>query len=226
MARRNQPKPACDSSCLTSSRCSFFLSLTSLESYLPDPAWYPLAYLVKVLLVTGLLIFFRGTWRDLSPRPSLAKALVAVVIGLVVFVLWVGLEGWYPVFGFLGTRTGLNPRVLPSAWRGPFIAVRLFGLVLGCPVDGRVVLAVVPDPLADRSQFPQGCRGPRHAPGRGRQLGHLRLLPSRMAPCICTGLLGPGSLRTKSLSACVISHAVANLALGVYVLTTGDWKYW
>jgi CAAX prenyl protease-like protein len=31
---------------------------------------------------------------------------------------------------------------------------------------------------------------------------------------------------TRSMFAVILSHAVANLALGVYIVATGDWKYW
>ena len=55
----------------------------------------------------------------------------------------------------------------------------------------------------------------------------LRLAHPEWLPALLTGLLWAWLLRqTRSLSACVLSHAVANLALGIYVLTTGDWKYW
>jgi CAAX prenyl protease-like protein len=46
------------------------------------------------------------------------------------------------------------------------------------------------------------------------------------------GALGFGSLmyvlavRTKSLAACVLMHAVANLLLGAYVVTTEQWGFW
>jgi membrane protease YdiL (CAAX protease family) len=46
-------------------------------------------------------------------------------------------------------------------------------------------------------------------------------------PGLLTGALWAWLLwRTKSLAACLVSHAVANLALGIYVIATGDWKYW
>jgi membrane protease YdiL (CAAX protease family) len=46
-------------------------------------------------------------------------------------------------------------------------------------------------------------------------------------PALLTGLLWAGLLwRTKSLGACVVSHATANLALGLYVIAIGAWKYW
>jgi CAAX prenyl protease-like protein len=31
---------------------------------------------------------------------------------------------------------------------------------------------------------------------------------------------------TRSLFACIVAHSVTNLALGIYILITGDWKYW
>ena len=34
------------------------------------------------------------------------------------------------------------------------------------------------------------------------------------------------TVRTKSLAACVIMHAVANLLLGIYVLKTKQWGFW
>ena len=46
-------------------------------------------------------------------------------------------------------------------------------------------------------------------------------------PALLTGLLWAWLLwQTRSVSACVLSHAVANLALGLHVITTGDWKFW
>ncbi len=32
--------------------------------------------------------------------------------------------------------------------------------------------------------------------------------------------------RTKSLYACIVAHGVTNLALAIYVLTTGEWSFW
>jgi CAAX prenyl protease-like protein len=46
-------------------------------------------------------------------------------------------------------------------------------------------------------------------------------------PALLTGVAwGWLVARTRSVSACVISHAVANLSLGIYVLTHAAWKYW
>jgi hypothetical protein len=46
-------------------------------------------------------------------------------------------------------------------------------------------------------------------------------------PAVLTGALWAWLLwQTRSLTACLVSHVTANLALGIYVIVTGDWKYW
>jgi CAAX prenyl protease-like protein len=32
--------------------------------------------------------------------------------------------------------------------------------------------------------------------------------------------------RTRSIAQCILSHAVANLLLGIYVLRSGQWQFW
>ena len=34
------------------------------------------------------------------------------------------------------------------------------------------------------------------------------------------------AIRTRSLSSCVLAHAVTNLVLGFYVLQTRQWGFW
>ncbi|MFA5700415.1 MAG: CAAX prenyl protease-related protein, partial [Desulfuromonas sp.] len=44
---------------------------------------------------------------------------------------------------------------------------------------------------------------------------------------ICAGILFNLVLyRTRSIFQCVLSHATANLALGIYVLNSGNWHFW
>jgi hypothetical protein len=33
-------------------------------------------------------------------------------------------------------------------------------------------------------------------------------------------------VRTKSLGACVVAHAVTNLGLGIYIMVTRQWGFW
>jgi len=46
-------------------------------------------------------------------------------------------------------------------------------------------------------------------------------------PALITGALyNVIAIRTRSLSACVIAHAVTNLILGGYIMKTGQWGFW
>jgi uncharacterized protein len=46
-------------------------------------------------------------------------------------------------------------------------------------------------------------------------------------PALITGAIyNFVAIRTKSLGACVIAHALTNLLLGVYIFRTGQWGFW
>jgi CAAX prenyl protease-like protein len=204
-----------------------FLVLTSLEGYLPEKSWYPLAYAAKVLIVALLSWHYRSAWTDLRPIPRLGSLALAGMIGLIVFVLWVRLEGMYPVFGVLGQRAGLDPSTLAPSWKWPFIVVRFAGLVLLVPLVEELfwrsfVIRWLINP--DFVKVPIGQVTPMAA---GVASAFFALSHPEWLPALFTGLLWAWLLwQTKSVSACALSHAVANLALGIHVLATGDWKYW
>jgi CAAX prenyl protease-like protein len=204
-----------------------FLVLTSTEGYLPEASWYPLAYSAKILIVALLSWHYRSAWADLRPIPRFGSLVLAGLIGLIVFVLWVRLEGMYPALGFLGKRAGLDPSTLAPVWKWPFIVVRFAGLVLLVPLVEELFWRsflirwlINPDFL----KVPIGRVTPTAA---GVTSVVFALSHPEWLPALITGLLWAWLLwQTKSLLACVLSHAVTNLALGIYVLTTGDWKYW
>jgi CAAX prenyl protease-like protein len=204
-----------------------FLLLTSLEGYLPDGRWYPAAYAVKVLLVALVSWHYRSAWFDLRPVPPFRTLALATIVGLLVFVLWIRLEGWYPEIGLLGKRTGFDPTSLTPEWRWPFLTVRFVGLVLLVPLIEELfwrsfLIRWLINP--DFHEVPLGQVTPMAAAVTSALFG---LTHPEWLPAILTGLLWAWLLwQSKSLSACVLSHAVANLALGIHVVSTGDWKYW
>ena len=141
-----------------------YVALGGLESYLPveggqpSPLWYPLAYGVRVVLVAALCWWYRATWSDFRPWPKAPALILAVLVGLVVWGLWVGLDGHYPALPFLGKRGGfdfetLAPQLAPGVHRGENA-----GTGDSRPARRRALLAVISDPLADRPRFSQGAR--------------------------------------------------------------------
>ncbi len=212
-----------------------FLVLTSLEDTLrkakdggPSPTWYPVAYAIKMVIVTAVMVACRSTWRDLR-RPSGAHVALATALGLAVAAIWVGLDGHYGALPFLGgTRAAFNPNLMSPAARIGFLAVRLYGLVLLVPLFEELFwrsfgIRYAIDP--DFTRVPIGRITTMAATVTSVvfALSH----PVEWLPALITGFAWAWLVyRTKSLTACVVSHAVANLGLGVYVLTTHAWKFW
>ena len=209
-----------------------FLVLTALEGQLPKsgqaihPVYYPLFYTLKIVVVTVIAWYCRSTWHDLHPWPATTAIMWAVMLGLLVAVLWVGLDGYYPTLPLLGVRSAFDPSRLAPAGRIAFLTVRLGGLVVLVPLIEELfwrsfLLRTVIS--ADFRTVPIGQVTPLAAAITSVMFAaaHPEWLPALLTGLIWTGLLW----RTKSLAACVLSHAVANLGLGIYVLATGNWKY-
>jgi CAAX prenyl protease-like protein len=210
-----------------------YVALSALENYLPraggapSPVWYPIAYTAKLVVVSFLAWWYRSTWRDLRPAPSYRTLGLAVITGLLVCAIWIGLDGRYPMFRFLGTRVGFGADALEPVARWAFIAFRMLGLVLLVPLIEELfwrsfLMRWLIDP--DFFKVPVGQVTPMAAVTTSAlfALAHPEWLPALLTGLIWAWLLW----RTRSLAACAFSHATANLALGIYVIVTGDWKFW
>ncbi len=111
---------------------------------------------------------------------------------------------------------------MPPAGRIGFLAVRMLGLVLVVPLFEELfwrsfVVRWIIDP-DDFRKVPIG----RVTPMAGAITAALFAVehPAEWLPALLTGALWAWLLhRTKSVSACFVSHAVANLGLGIYVLS-------
>lgn len=205
-----------------------YVALSSLEGYLPSPGWYPAAYAVKAAAVAAIMWFYRSTWQDLRPWPGIPKLVLAVGMGLFVVVLWIGLDGLYPDLPFMGgARQAFDPNELGTAGKWAFIAVRMIGLVLLVPVFEELfwrsfLIRFVIDqdfwkvPIGRVTWFSAGVVSALFA------LAHPEWLPALMTGLIWAWLLW----RTQSVATCAVSHVVANLMLGIYVIATGEWRFW
>ena len=205
-----------------------FILLTAVEANASKALGYPLAYAVKILLVTIVALICRDSWRDLIPQPNILTFLVSVILGLIVAALWVGLDQRYPPFPFLGKRSGYNPSDLSPAARAAFLSVRFFGLVILVPLIEELfwrsfLMRWIIDVEFTRVPVGKVTLLAGALTSIGFTLEHPEWLPALLTGIAWAGLLA----WSKSLSACVLSHATANLALGLYVIKTGGeaWKF-
>jgi uncharacterized protein len=210
-----------------------YVALGGLESYLPQvdshpsPVWYPIAYGIRVVIVGAMAWYYRSTWRDLRPFPTVTSIVLGVVSGLIVTALWVGLDELYPALPFLGKRVSFDPTPMSHAARVGFYAVRLIGLVVLVPLIEELfwrsfLIRWLIDPDFRRVPIGRVTLFSAAATSVLFAVAHPEWLPA-----LLTGLLWAWLLhQTRSLSACLISHVVANLALGIYVIQFGAWRFW
>lgn len=178
-------------------------------------------YPLKVALVTGVLLSLRGHLPDLRP----AGTVLALLVGVVVFVVWIVPEGWYPL---LGESSEFDPFAnIGGPWVYAWIAVRLLGAA--------VLVAIVEELFWRGFLLRWIIKGDFRSVPLGAftwtsflvtsalfAVEHNRWLVGLLAGIAYNLLI----YRTKSLGACILAHGVTNFLLGVYVLGTGKWGFW
>ena len=207
-----------------------YVFLGGVEGYLPEasPIWYPVWYTVKLVIVTSLACWYRSTWTDLRRMPSVLGFLLAALAGLFVFGIWIGLDGLYPAIPFVTSqRLGFDPTPLSVASRQVFIFVRMIGLVVIVPLIEELfwrsfLLRWLIDQDFQREPIGRVTVTSAVVSSMLFAVAHPEWLPA-----LLTGLAWAWLLhQTKSLTACLVSHSIANLALGMYVIYSHSWKYW
>ncbi len=180
-----------------------------------------ITYCLRTAVVGYILIRYRSLYTELT-RWRLDGT--SVLIGVAVFLLWVGLEGLYPVFSSADAH--YDPTIFDTAAFGFLILARFAGSVLVAPLI---------EELFCRSFLMRYAVDARwqDVPIGTYTLGsfvivtlffgfsHFRWLPGILTAVLLNLLL----YRTKKLSSCVVAHATANLLLLVYVIYTREWGF-
>ena len=201
-----------------------FGALTLAESYL-DPAWFPIAYIVKAVLVTAALVRLRRPYADL--KYDRRVILPSVAIGLLVFALWVWIDKVVP-YPHFGSRSAFDPTPLQgSAWWPAFLAVRLYGLALMVPVMEEIFWRSFLLRYLTRADFESLPVGTFSAFALLVMLAASAVAhPEWLVAVLASLAYAVWLRRSRSLFGAILAHSTTNAALGAYVLRTGEWQYW
>jgi uncharacterized protein len=181
-------------------------------------------YAVKIFaVVVTLLMCYRHYTELHSPRLGLIVAGIAVLVGLAVFALWIGLDaGWMVI----GTPAGFDPRTGGHIdWL--MVAVRIGGAALVVPVMEELFWRSFLLRWLDSANFLA------LDPGRVRLQSvaiaallfgfeHHQWLAGIVAGLAYSALY----MRHKSLWSPILAHAVTNGVLGAWIVYSGQWTYW
>jgi len=155
----------------------------------------------------------------------------SVVVGVAVFLVWVGLDGHYPSIPMFGERTGaFNPLETfgegsAAAWM--FIAVRILGSSLVVPLLEEVFyrsflyrffikndFLSVPMKTFNRGAFLIVCAA--------FGVSHYEWLPGILCAVLYQGLV----IRKGRLGDAITAHAITNFLLGLWVVLRPAYFFW
>jgi len=143
---------------------------------------------------------------------------------VVICLLWVGLEGLYPVFS--STDVHYNPAIFDTPVFGFLVLVRFAGSVLVAPLIEELfcrsfLMRYAVDPGWQDVPIGTYTLGSFVIVTLFFGFSHFRWPPGILAAVLLNLLL----YRTKNLSSCLVAHTTANLLLLVYVVYTGGWGF-
>ena len=190
--------------------------------WLESPEYW--VYPVQTFVCGALLIWF---WREYDLR-KLARILFTILVGVGVFLLWISPQAF---FGFPPRNDGFNPDTFagqPAAY-WTTVGLRFLRLVVVVPLveeifwRGFLLRYFINDkftavPFGTFSWLSFG------AVTIGFTLMHsMADWPAALVTGVLYNLV---AYCTKSLSSCVLAHAITNLLLGFWIMQTRQWGFW
>ncbi len=186
----------------------------------------PLYWVIPLQTLVGGVLLARY-WRFYElRRPS--GVVFATLIGAIALIIWIAPQQW---LGFAPRRDGFEPAFFGAeGW--PYwtnLTVRFVRLVIIVPLieeifwRGFLLRYFIDD---DFTEVPIGAFS---WASFGIVTGGFCLehsFPDWPAAILTGALFNLVAYRTRSLSACVLTHAVTNLLLGIWVMRTGQWGFW
>jgi CAAX prenyl protease-like protein len=184
-------------------------------------------YPLKAVSVGALLYIFRKRYHELSFKDlaNIPNTLASCGIGVLVFILWINMD-W--TIGSAAVPPGFNATlVTDSTLQVALTLFRIAGAVLIVPMMEELfwrsfMIRYIIDKNFDTVQIGTFTWASFLFTVVLFGLEHNYFYAGVMAGVFYNLLL----YRTRSLSQCILAHALTNLALAIYVVNTGKWQFW
>ncbi len=200
-----------------------FLGITAFQGQLGEASRYWL-YLTKTIVGVGLIWIMRPFVKEMR----WAFSWEAVVVGVAVFVMWVGLDGFYPKLG--KAVGGWNPHAQfgqGSALAWLFIVGRILGSTFVVPPLEEVFYRSFLYRYIIKPDFLAVSLGTFHTVAFVVTavifgFSHYEWLAGILCAFAYQGLV----LRKKRLGDAITAHAITNFLLGLWVVGRDAWNFW
>jgi CAAX prenyl protease-like protein len=201
-----------------------FFGLTFLQGHLGEGSKY-WVYIVKTLI---------GAWLIWEMRPFVEEmrwvfSLEAVLVGIGVCVLWVGLDGWYPRLVEPNQASSpLKQNGAGSELGWVYVVVRLIGSSLVVPPLEEVFYRSFLYRYFVRENFWTMPLGQFHVLSFVVTSTIFGLMhPEQWVAGILCGLAFQWLvIRKNRLGDAMLAHGITNFLLGIWVVWKGAWNFW
>lgn len=202
-------------------------ALTQRQIIHLDEAFFSWLYIPKAALVGLLLILFRKSYEEVKAKDLLVYRQTALSIfsGFLVFLLWINMD-W--TLWDQHAPAGFDPGIFPSEHvRGLMVAVRVAGAVIIVPIMEELFWRSFLMRYLIKNDFTRVPVGTMtlfsfSVVALLFGLEHHYFFAGVMAGVLFNLIY----YATRSIAHCILSHAVANLCLAVYVLLNQEWRFW
>lgn len=199
-------------------------NITSLLFVGLDEYHIYIGYTIRTIVVGYLLFKSISKYSELSGKYRRLDG-TALLIGIIIFVLWVGLEGHYPTL--FSSDTYYDPTIFDTSTAIFLILIRLVGSVLVAPLIEELfvrsfLVRYIINPKWEN--VPIGTYTFESFLIITLMFGfsHFQWLPGILTAVLLNLLL----YNKKSVFSCVVAHATANLLLFIYVVYTNSWFFY
>jgi CAAX prenyl protease-like protein len=207
---------------------ALFIALLALEALIGDRAgdrrWLTIA---RPLLVAGLLACLWRHYEELHERVRVRPGdwLIAILLGFAVFAAWITFDRGWAALGEPGR--GFAPVDAQGRLDAPLAILRLAGFALVVPVMEELFWRSF---VLRRIKSRDFLRLPPHAAGLGAFAVSSALFATEHSLWFAGLLAGMAYnlcfMRSGNLWLPILSHAITNGTLGLWILTTQYWRYW
>jgi uncharacterized protein len=212
-----------------------FILLTSLQGQFGEAGRY-WVYAAKTLVGAWLVWEMLGLVKEIEWKFSWE----AIVVGVGVCVMWVGLDPYYPSLGTLTHKIGIGSESKPelpwnphthfgegSALAWTFIAVRILGSTIVVPPLEEVFYRSFLYRYIVKPDFQSVSHRQWHPLAFFMTAGIFGFTHHQWLAGILCAFAYQGLVLWKGrLGDAIAAHAITNFLLGVWVVWKGPWQFW
>ena len=203
----------------------FFVRAAPFAAFIFLLAAFPRSPLLRGLAAAVLLAVFWRRYTELRVPLARREAVIAIVVGALVFVIWIALDmEWVR---FADGASGYEPLTAAGTIDWPLAAARFLVLAALVPVMEELFWRSLLMRWIDARDFLSLDARQASRMAVALSSGLFALEHSLWLAGLIAGLAYAGLyITTNNLRAPVLAHAVTNAILGLWIVATGSWHLW